>query len=135
MLICHKLVVSNEAAVLQESHVSDVLARKPRPASLQHRLRAALHRRCMPCQRLERLCAAECHNPVLSVTSGFSNTTTLQQCLTTTTVGRPSCHTHQNCMHAEQIIIIYIYIYYFFLLSLFVIVFKCIIQNNSCCLQ
>ena len=66
--------------------------------------------------------------------SGFSNTTTLQRRLTTTTVGRRSCHTHENCMHAEQIIIIFS-IFFHFLLSVFVIVFNCIIQNNSYCLH
>ena len=44
MLICHKLVVSNEAAVLQACHVSDV-----------HAISAVY-----ACQHRERLCAAEC---------------------------------------------------------------------------
>ena len=47
-------------------------------------------------------------HPVLSITSGFSKTTTA--------VGRHSCHTHENCMHAEQIIIFYICFFFFFAL-------------------
>ena len=45
-----------------------------------------------------------------------------------------SCNTHENCMHAEQIIIIF-HIYIFFLLYVFGIVLNCIIQNNSHCLH
>ena len=99
MLICHKLVVSNEVEVLQACHVSDVHAT------------SAVY--AMPAS-WEVVCCWASH-PVLSITSDFSNTITLQQCLTTTTIGRRSCHTDENCMHAEQIIIIlYIYIYVFF---------------------
>ena len=47
MLICHKRVVSNEVAVLQACHVSDV------HATMQP------HRQCLSCQRRERLCAAD----------------------------------------------------------------------------
>ena len=74
-------------------------------------------------------------HPVLSFTSGFSNTITRQRRLTTTTIGRRSCHTHENCMHAEQIIIIFYISFFYFLLSVLVIVFNCIIQNNSYCLH
>ena len=50
MLICHKRVASNEAAVLQACHVSNV------HATMQpHRH----DRQCLSCQRRERLCAAE----------------------------------------------------------------------------
>ena len=42
MLICHKLVASNEAAVLQACHMSDMQ-----------------HRQCLSYQRRERLSAAE----------------------------------------------------------------------------
>ena len=48
MLICHKLVVSNEAVVLQACHVSDVQSWP-----------CIQHRQCMPCQRRERMCATE----------------------------------------------------------------------------
>ena len=56
MLICHKLVVSNEAAVLQACHVSDVHA-----TSAVWCCSVMLHNYMliMPCQRRERLCAAE----------------------------------------------------------------------------
>ena len=58
-----------------------------------------------------------------------------QRCLTTTAVWRRSCRTHENCMHAEQIIIIFYLFFFYFLLSVFVIVFNCIIQNKSYCLH
>ena len=38
-----------------------------------------------------------------------------------------SCRTHENCMHAEQLI--------YFLLYVFGIVFNSIMQNNSYCLH
>ena len=47
MLICHKRVASNEAAVLQACHMSDV------HATMQQ------HWQCLSCQRRERLCAIE----------------------------------------------------------------------------
>ena len=102
MLICHKLVVSNEAAVLQACHVSDVHAT------------SAVY--AMPA--LSQVVCRWMPHPVLSITSGFSNTITRQRRLTTTTVGRCSCHTHENCMHAEQIIIIF-YIFFFVFYSLY----------------
>ena len=68
-------------------------------------------------------------HPVLSITSGFSNTTTLQQRLATTTVGRRSCHTHENCMHAEQIIIIF-NIYIFFFCSLYLLLFLIVLYRT-----
>ena len=74
--------------------------------------------------------SASSSHPVLSITSGFSNTITRQRRLTTTTVGRRSCHTHGNCMHAEQIIIIF-YIYIFFcslyLLLLLIVLYRTIV--------
>ena len=66
-------------------------------------------RQCMPCQRRERLCAAER--------------------LTTTTVVRRSCHTHENCMHAEQIIIIF-YIYNFIFCSLYLLLFLIVLYRT-----
>ena len=97
MLICHKLVVSNEAAILQACHVSDV-----------HETSAVS---TMPAS-WEVVCGWAPH-PVLYITSGLSNTINLQWRITTTTIARRSCHTHKNCMHAEQIIII-LYIYFLF---------------------
>ena len=47
MLICHKRIASNEAAVLQACHVSDV------HATMQP------HRQCLSCQRRDRLCVVE----------------------------------------------------------------------------
>ena len=60
-------------------------------------------------------------HPVLSITSGFSNTAT--------TVGRRSCHTHENCMHAEQIIIIF-YIFFFIFCSLYLLLFLIVLYRK-----
>ena len=68
-------------------------------------------------------------HPVLSITSGFSSTTTLQRRLTTTTVGTRSCHTHENCMHAEQIIIIF-YIIFFIFCSLYLLLFLIVLYRT-----
>ena len=113
MLICRKLVVSNEAAVLQACHVSDMhetSAVSTMPASWE----------------------VVCHwapHPVLSITSGLSNTTTLQRGITTTAVGRRSCRTHENCMHAEQIIIIF-YIFFFSLCSMYLVLFSIVLYRR-----
>ena len=93
MLICHELVVSNEAAVLQACRMSD-----------EHATSAVS---IMPAS-WEVVCLWAPH-PVLSTTSGVSNTITLQRRITTTAVARCSCHTHENCIHAQQIIIISIF--------------------------
>ena len=68
-------------------------------------------------------------HPVLPITSGFSKTTTLQRRLTTTTVGRRSCHTHENCMYAEQIIIIS-YIYFLIFCSLYLLLFLIVLYRT-----
>ena len=115
MLICHKLVVLNAAAVLRACHVSDVHALKWTSAVY-----------AMPAS-WEVVCRWASH-PVLSITSGFSNTTTRQPRLTTTTVGRCSWHAHENCMHAEQIIIIF-YIYFFFY-SLYLLLFLIVLYRT-----
>ena len=119
MLICYKHVVSSEAVVLQACLMSDV------HATLSVSIMIA---------SWEVVCRWAPH-PVLSITSGFSNTITLQGRITTTAVARCCCRTHENCMHAEQIIYIYIYIFFFFFFYVFSIVFNCIIQNNSYCLH
>ena len=119
MLICHKLVVSNEMAVLQACHVSDV-----------HGTSAVS---TMPAL-WEVVCSWAPH-PVISMTSGLSNTSTMQRRITTNTVVRHSCRTHENCMQADQIIIIFYILFFYFLLYVFGIVFNCIIQHNSYCLH
>ena len=55
MLICHKRVASNEAAILQACHVSDVhhACNKLLQITMQP------HRMCLSCQHRERLCTAE----------------------------------------------------------------------------
>ena len=110
MWICHKLVVSNEAAAVQACHVLDV-----------HETSAVSN---MP-ELWEAVCGWAPH-PVLSITSGFSNTTTLQRHITTTAVGRCCCRTHENCMHAEQMIII-LYIYRFFALCTYLVLFSIVL--------
>ena len=102
MLICHKQVVSSEAAVLQACRVPDVhatLAVSIIPASWGDMCRWAPH-------------------PVLSIASGFSNTITLQWRITTTAVAICNCRTHENCMHAEKIIIIFYKYFLFFALCI-----------------
>ena len=58
-------------------------------------------------------------HPVLSFTSDFSNTTTA--------TGRRSCRTHENCMHAEQIIIIF-HIDFFFC-SIYLVLFSIVLYR------
>ena len=106
MFICHKHVVSKAVAALQVSHLSDV--------------RAILAVSIMPAL-WEVVCRWAPH-PALS-TSGLSNTTTLQGRITTTT--------HENCMHAEEVIIILYTFLFYFLLYVFVL-FSIVLQNNYC---
>ena len=68
-------------------------------------------------------------HPVLSITSGFSNTTTRQRGITTTAVGRRSCYTHENCMHAEQIIIIF-YIFNYIFCSMYLLFFSIVLYRT-----
>ena len=74
------------------------------------------HRQCVPMPASWEVLCCWAPHPVLSITSGFSNTTTLQRGITTTAVWRRSCRTHENCMHAEQIIIIFYIFFLFFAL-------------------
>ena len=113
MWICHKLVVSYEATVLQACHVSDVHA-----TSAVHTMQASW----------EIVCRWAPH-PVLAITSGFSNTITRQRRLTTTAVWRRSCGTHENCMHAEQIIIIF-YLIFFIFCSLYLLLFLIVLYRT-----
>ena len=113
MLICHKLVVSNGAAVLQACHMSDVhatLGVSVMPVWWEVVCRLALHR-------------------VLSITSGFSNTITQQLPITTTTVARRSCRTHENCMHAGQIIIIF-HIFILIFCSMYLVLFTIVLYRT-----
>ena len=115
MLICHKLVASNGAAVLQACHMSDV--------------HATLAVSIMPVSRVV-VCLWAPH-PVLFITSGFSNTITRQRCITTTAVARRSCGTHENCMHAEQIIIFfYIYFFYFLFYVFGIVLFSIVLYRT-----
>ena len=110
MLICQNLLVSNDAAVLQACHMSDVHA--PLAVSI------------MPAS-WEVVCPWAPH-PVLSITSGFSNTITRKRRLTTTAVARHNCRTHENCMHAEQIIIIF-HIFYCIFCSMYLVLFSIVL--------
>ena len=113
MLICYKLVASNGAAVLQACNMSDV--------------HATLAVSIMPASRVV-VCLWEPH-PVLSINSGFSNTITLQRHLTTTAVAWGSCRTHENCMQAEQIIIIF-YIFIFIFCFMYLVLFSIILYRT-----
>ena len=113
MLICHKLVVSNGAAVPQACHMSDVHAISAvsiMPASWE-------------------VVSQWAPQPVLSITSGFSNTITRQRCITTTTVARSSWPTHENCMHTEQIIIIF-YLFIFIFCSMYLVLFSNVLYRT-----
>ena len=68
-------------------------------------------------------------HPVLFVTSGFSNATTLQRRITTTAVGRRSCHTHENYLHAEQIIIIF-RIFFFIVCFMYFVLFSIVLYRT-----
>ena len=113
MLICHKLGVSNEVVVLKACHMSVV--------------HAALAVSIMPVS-WEIVCPWVPH-PVLYITSGFSNTITRQRRVTTTAVTRCNCCTHENCMHAEQIIIIF-YIFYFIFCSMYLVLFSIVLYRT-----
>ena len=113
MLIYHKLVVSYETALLQACHVSDVhgtLAVSTMPASWEVVGHWAPH-------------------PALSMTSSLSNTITLQRRITTTIIVRRSCRTHENCMHAEQIIII-VNIYFFIFCTMYLVLFSIVLYRT-----
>ena len=101
MLICHKLVAWNGAAVLQARHMSE----SDMHATLAVSIMTA---------SWEVVCRWA-PQPVLYITSGFSiNTTTRHRRITTIAVAWGSCRTHENSMHAEQIIIMfYIFILFF----------------------
>ena len=68
-------------------------------------------------------------HPVLSITSGFSNTITRQRRITTTAVARGGCRTHENCMHAEQIIIIF-YIFFLIFCSMNLVLFSIVLYRT-----
>ena len=122
MLICHKRVASNEAAVLQACHVSDV------HATMQP------HRQCLSCQRRERLCAAESiiqfYLPLLvSQTPSLGNNASPPPALVT----QLSYPWKLYACRANNYY--FLYIFFYFLLYVFGIVLNCIIQNNSYCLH
>ena len=68
-------------------------------------------------------------HPVLSITSGFSNTITRQWRLTTTAVAWGRCRTHENGMHAEQIIIIF-YIYLKIFCCMYLVLFSIVLYRT-----
>ena len=82
---------------------------------------------------LEVVCQWAPH-PVLSIRSGFSNTITMQWRITTTAIAWGSCRTHENCMHAEQIIIFDTYIFIFcsmYLVLLSIVLYRTIVTVCS----
>ena len=113
MLICHKLVASNGAAVLKNVICQTCMQYWPvrfKPASWEVVCQWAPH-------------------PVLSITSGFSNIKIRQWRITTTTVAWGSCRTHENCVHAEQIIIVF-YIYFFISCSIYLVLFSIVLYRT-----
>ena len=122
MLICHKRVASNEAAVLQACHVSDV------PATMQP------HRQCLLCQRREWLSATE-----LIIQSYLLLLVSQTPLLGSNASPPPALLTQLSYpwkLHACRANNNYfLYIYFYFLFYVFGIVLNCIIQNNSYCLH
>ena len=117
MLISHKRVASNEAAVLQLCHVSDV------HATMQP------HCQCLSCQRRERLCAAEALSSLIYyfwfLKHHHSAPTPhhhLRCCWR-------SCRTHENCIRAEQIIIIF-YLFIFIFCSMYLVLFSIVLYRT-----
>ena len=109
MLICHKLVASNEAAVLQACHVSDV------HATMQP------HRRCQSCQRRER------YVPLSSSPSLIYHFWFLKHHHSAATHHHHrrcwrSCRTNENCIHAE-----YIYIFFY---SMYLVLFSIVLYRT-----
>ena len=129
MLICHKLGVSNEAAVLQACHMSDVHATMHwmhfNAVTSDDRARSAVS--VIPASW--EVVGRWAHHPVFSTTSGVSNTITRQRRVTTTAVAWRSCRTHENWMHAEQIIIIF-YIFYFIFCSMYLVLFSIVLYRS-----
>ena len=122
MLIFHKRVALNEAAVRQACHVSDVHATK-QP-----------HRQYLSCQRRGRLCAAE-----LIIQSYLALLVSQTPSLGSDASPPPALLTqlsYQWKLHACRANNNYfLYIFFHFLLYVFGIVLNWIIQNNSDCLQ
>ena len=121
MLICHKLVVSNGAAVLQACHMSE-----SQQTCMQHW-------QCRSCQRRERLCAGErlvqsYLSLLVSQTTSLSSDASPPPLRDTVVIPMKTA-----CLQSEKLLF-YIYIF-IFLLYAFGIVFNCIIQNNSYCLH
>ena len=63
------------------------------------------------------------------ITSGFSNTITRQRRITTTAVARRSCRTHENCMHAKQIIIVF-YIFFYIFCCMYLVLFLILLYRT-----
>ena len=101
---CHMSYMHDASACMQQSAVTVM------PASWEVVYRWAPH-------------------PVLWIISGLSSTTTLQRGITTTAVGRRSCRTHENCMHAEQIIII-LYIIFLIFWSMYLVLFSIVLYRT-----
>ena len=116
MFIGHKRVVSNEAAVLQACHVSDV------HATMQP------HRQCLSCQRRERLVLLSSsasfiyHFWFLKHHHSAATPQHHRRCWR-------SCHTHENCMRAQHIKIIF-YIFIFIFCSMYLVLFSIVLYRT-----
>ena len=112
-------MVSNEAAVLQVC--KHIMCRTC------HVHRCLQHRQCMPCQRCERLCAAErliqsYLSLLVSQTPPLCSDASPPQPLGDAVV-------IENFMHADQIIIIF-YIYIFIFCSLYLLLFLIVLYRT-----
>ena len=87
------------------------------------------HWQCLSCQRCERFV------PVTASSSLIYHSWFLKHHHSVAThhhhrrcVARRSCHTHENCMHAKQIIIFYIYFFIFCIMCL--IIFSVVLYRS-----
>ena len=122
MLICHKRVASNEAEVLQACHVSDV----------HHCMQQCSHIGCI---------GSACHASVVRCCVPLSSSSSLiyhfwflkhHHSAATSHHHRScwrSCRTHENCMHAEQIIIIF-YTFIFIFCSMYLVLFSIVLNRT-----
>ena len=119
MLICHKRVASNEAAVLQACHISDEHA----TMQLSSNIGSVCHASVVSC------CV-----PLNASSSLFYHFWFLKHHHSAATHhhhrrGCRSCRTHENCKHAGQIVIIF-YVFFFFFCSMYLVLFSIVLYRT-----
>ena len=130
MLICHNLVSRMKRRYCTHVICQTCMQQCTECTSMQPHRMIGPDRQCLSFQRRDREVVGRwAHHPVFSTTSGVSNTITRQRRVTTTAVAWRSCHTHENCMHAEQIIIIF-YIFYFIFCSMYLVLFSIVLYRS-----